>query len=241
MKRRTSLFACAAAVVCTAVPPTAVSALQDLTIGARTGTLGHGAEVVLITSRVFSLRAGAGLMGLDADITTLSGLADNRTGTLVVPRSVYTLGADLAVGNFRIGGGVLYKKNDPVYAITLADGAEIDIGNSTYTAPEVTRLSTTLLSESWAPYVLVGLGQHVGRGIGLFLDAGVAFLDEPALAMTAAGDGRVLASRRFRRDLRTEEQELRRDAGDLVRYWPILSLGVQFGFGEGDRRRGGRW
>ena len=56
----------------------------------------------------------------------------------------------------------------------------------------------------------------------------------------ATGDGRLLASRRFRRDLNTEQQNLREDAGDLVRYWPILSVGIQFGFGEGDRRRGGR-
>ena len=179
MKRRTILLTPLAIAAATAILPSPAHALQDLTIGARTGTLGHGAELVLITSEVFSLRAGAGLIGFDADITSVSGLADNRTGTLAVPRSVYTLGADLAVGNFRLGGGVLYKKRDPVYAITYADGAEIDIGNSTYTAPEVTRLSTTLVSESWAPYVLVGLGQHVGRGIGLFLDAGVAFLDEP--------------------------------------------------------------
>ena len=36
------------------------------------------------------------------------------------------------------------------------------------------------------------------------------------------------------------EDEMRSDVGDLVKYWPILSVGVQFGFGEG-RRRGGRW
>lgn len=240
MKRRTILFALLAVAAANATRPSPVHALQDLTIGARTGTLGHGAEIVLIANDVFSLRAGAGLVGIDADITNVSGLADNRTGTLAVPRSVYTLGGDLAVGNFRIGGGVLYKKRDPVYAVTFGDGAEIDIGNGTYTAPEVTRLSTTLVSESWAPYVLVGLGQHVGRGVGLFLDAGVAFLDEPELAMSATGDGRVLASRRFRRDLRAEEDEMRSDVGDLVNYWPILSVGVQFGFGEG-RRRGGRW
>ena len=33
---------------------------------------------------------------------------------------------------------------------------------------------------------------------------------------------------------------MRSDVGNLVKYWPILSVGVQFGFGEG-RRRGGRW
>ena len=240
MKRRTILLTPLAFAAATAILPPPARALQDLTIGARTGTLGHGAEVVLITSEVFSLRAGAGLMGFDADITSFSGLADNRTGTFAVPKSVYTLGADLAVGNFRLGGGVLYKRHDPVYAITLRSGAEIDIGENTYTAPEVTRLSTTFMSESWAPYVLVGLGQHVGRGLGIFLDAGVAFLDEPDLAMSATGEGRVLATRRFRRDLRAEEEALRSDAGDLVKYWPILSLGVQFGFG-GERGRGGRW
>ena len=240
MKRRAIPLASLAIPALAAIAP-GPAAAQHLTVGARTGTLGHGAEVVLITNKVFSLRAGAGLVGFDADMTTLFGLEDDRTGTLAVPRSIYTLGADFAVGNFRIGGGVLHKQRDPVYQIRLGRGAEIDIGEHTYTEPQVTRLTTTLVSSEWAPYVLVGLGQHLTRGVGLFLDAGVAFLDRPKLAMSATGDGSVLASRRFRRDLRTEELDARRDAGELVKYWPILSVGVQLGFGSGDRGRRGRW
>lgn len=240
MKRRAILFLSLIVTASLTLMPLPASAMQ-LTIGGRAGTLGVGAELVVITNEVVSLRAGAGFAGLDADVTTLFGLDENRKGSLAVPKSMYTLGLDFSVGNFRLGGGVLYKERNPVYALDLGDGARIDIGENTYTQPQVTSLTTTLVSGEWAPYALVGLGQHVAKGLGLFLDVGVAFLGEPELAMSATGSGRVIGSRRFRSDLTAEERSLREDAGDLVKYWPILSLGVQFGFGNGDRRRGGRY
>lgn len=239
MTRRAILFLSLAIMASLTLMPRFAEAMQ-VTIGGRAGTLGLGAEMVVITNEVVSLRAGAGFAGLDADVTSLFGLDDDRRGSLAVPKSMYTLGLDFAIGNFRIGGGVLYKEHNPVYALSLGDGARIDIGENTYTQPEVTQLTTTLVSREWAPYALIGLGQHVTRGLGLFLDVGVAFLGEPELAMRATGEGRVVASRRFRHDLSAEQQNLREDAGNLVKYWPILNLGVQFGFGNGDGRRGGR-
>ena len=143
---------------------------------------------------------------METDLTTVSGLDDNRNGILALPRAFYTVGADIEIGNFRIGGGMLYKGDDPHYAIRLGDGATIDIGEGTYTAPEVTQLTTTLFSDAWAPYALVGFGQHTSSGLGLFLDVGVAFLDHPELSMSATGDGSVLRSRGFRDDLHAEQQ-----------------------------------
>ena len=67
------------------ISPRPVSAIQDLAIAGRAGTLGLGAEVVLIANDWVSLRGGASLVGFDADITSVSGLEDNRTGTLGVP------------------------------------------------------------------------------------------------------------------------------------------------------------
>ena len=211
-------------------------AMQGVAIGGRAGTLGVGAEVAFLLNDWIALRGGAGLLGVDADLTSVSGLEENRTGTLALPKSIYTFGADLEVGNFRIGGGMLYKERDPAYAIRLGEGAEIDIGEGTYTEPEVTKLTTTLVSEAWAPYVLIGFGQHTSWGLGLFLDVGVAFLDRPVLEMSATGERSVLTSRSFRDDLRAEQQSVRKDAGDLVNYWPILNLGLQFGVGGRDRR-----
>ena len=218
-------------------PP--AQAMQGFAIGGRAGTLGVGAEVAVLVQDWVVLRGGASLLGVNADLTSLSGLADDRTGTLALPKSFYTIGADLEVGNFRIGGGMLYKEVDPAFSITLGSGAAIDIGDGTYTEPEVTELTTTLVSESWAPYVLVGFGQHASRGLGLFLDVGVAFLDRPELRMSATGDRSVLSSRSFRSDLRAEEESVREDAGDLVNYWPILNFGVRVGLGGRDRRRRG--
>ena len=223
------------------VAPPPARAMQGFAIGGRAGTLGVGAEVAVLVSDWLAFRGGASLLGVDADLTSVSGLAENRKGVLELPKSIYTVGADFEVGNFRIGGGLLYKERDPAYAITLGSGAEISIGERTYTEPEVTQLTTTLVSDSWAPYVLVGFGQHASRGFGIFLDVGVAFLDHPQLMMSARGDRAVVSSRSFRDDLRAEEQSVREDAGDLVNYWPILNLGLRFGLGGGNRRYRGDW
>lgn len=237
------LIAIAATTTLVALPVVSgpAHAMQDIAIAGRAGTLGLGAEVVILANDWIALRGGAGLLGFDADITSVSGLEDNRTGEVGVPKSVYTFGADFAVGNFRLGGGMLYKQADPTYAIKLGSGAEIDIGANTYTEPEVTQLTTTLVSEAWAPYVLLGFGQHMARGVGLFLDVGVAFLDQSDLVMSATGDRTVLTSRRFREDLRAEEQNALDDAGDLVNYWPILNLGLEFAVGGRGRGRRGGW
>ena len=215
-------------------------AAQSVWLGGRVGTLGVGADISIAASDWFVLRGGAGLLGVETDLTTVSGLDDNRNGILALPRAFYTVGADIEIGNFRIGGGMLYKGDDPHYAIRLGDGATIDIGEGTYTAPEVTQLTTTLFSDAWAPYALVGFGQHTSSGLGLFLDVGVAFLDHPELSMSATGDGSVLRSRGFRDDLHAEQQSVRKDMGDLVNFWPILNLGIRYGIGGDDRRRRAR-
>ncbi len=227
-------------VTASVIVTTSSAAAQSVWLGGRAGTLGVGADISIAASDWLILRGSAGLLGVETDLTTISGLADNRSGILALPKPFYTIGADIEVGNFRIGTGMLYKGEDPHYAIRLGDGATIVIGEGTYTEPEVTELTATLLSDAWAPYVLVGFGQHTSSGLGLFLDIGVAFLDHPELRMSAAGDASVLRTRGFRADLRAEQRSVREDMGDLVNFWPILSLGVRYGIGRDGRRHRGR-
>ena len=238
---RRTLLAIAAPFVATALfAAVAPATAQSVWLGGRAGTFGAGFDVSVAANDWFVLRGGTGGHGANTDLTSVARLADNRTGTLNFPNMIYTIGADIEMGNFRIGGGMLYKNEDPYYAITLGDSATIDIGEGSYTEPEVTRLTATLRSEPWAPYVLVGFGQHASSGLGLFLDVGVAFLDRPELSMSAAGDPSVLRSRGFRDDLRAEQRSVRDDIGDLVNFWPILKLGIRYGIGGDDRRRRGR-
>lgn len=237
----TALFAVAAPFITTALLATVTpAAAQSLWLGGRAGTFGVGFDVSVAANDWFVLRGGTGGHNAHTDLTSVYRLADNRTGTLQFPKRIYTIGADIEMGNFRIGGGMLYKSEDPYYAIRLGDGATIDIGEGSYTEPEVTQLTTTLRSEPWAPYVLVGFGQHNASGLGLFLDVGVAFLEHTELRMSAKGDPSVLRSRGFRDDLRAEQRSVRDDLGDLVNFWPILNLGIRYGIGGDDRRRRGR-
>ena len=212
----------------------AAGAAQSFWVGGRAGTLGLGADLSLAATDWLVFRGSAGLLPLDAEVQR----ADHRTMVLELPRALYTIGADLEIGNFRIGGGMLYKQEDPLYAVTLGEGARLELGEGAYAPPELTRLTTTLTSEPWAPYALLGFGQHNAGGLGLFLDVGVVFLDGPDLSMSAEGDGDVLRSRAFQADLEAERHRVRGELGDLVSYWPILNLGVRYGFG-GDRRD--RW
>ena len=240
MRRASPILAAPFVVAALFALTTASAGAQSVWLGGRAGTLGVGADISIATSDWFIFRGGAGLLGVETDLTSVSGLADNRSGILALPKAFYTVGADIEVGNFRIGGGMLYKGGDPHYAIRLGDGATIDIGDGTYTEPQITELTTTLLSDAWAPYVLLGFGQHNASGLGLFLDVGVAFLDHPELRMSAAGDAATLRSRGFRDNLRAEQRSVRDDMGDLVNYWPILNLGIRYGVGGDDRRRRGR-
>ncbi len=212
-------------------------AAQGFAVGARAGTLGLGPEVAVLVSDAVTLRAAAGVQGFSANVTSVSGLAPGRRGILSVPRSVYTFGADFAVLNLRIGAGMMYKKDDPSYAIRLDEGATIDIGDGEYAESEVSVLTTSLRAESWAPYAILGLGQHSSDGFGLFVDLGVAFLDRSALHMSASGDSAVINSPAFGADLRAEEASVTEDAGDLLGFWPILSVGVRFGLGSRRRDR----
>ena len=51
----------------------------------------------------------------------------------------------------------------------------------------------------------------------------------PKLDMTATGEPTTLNSPRFRADLATERRLAEDDAASVVRFWPIISMGVRYG------------
>ena len=150
---------------------------------------------------------------------------------MALPTAFHTVGAEGEYSIFRAGAGILYKHKDPRLVFALRDGASIDIGNGTYTVLEISELSATLRTRAWAPYVLVGLGEHNAEGLDIFVDLGVAFLTGSELVLAAVADGALLDSRLFRENLGLEELGFRQDLGGFFSYWPILSIGIRYGFG----------
>ena len=202
--------------------PAAVAA-QGFGIAGRAGTLGVGAEVAIGLTNSFVIRGGAGLTPFEPSVT----IGDLEV-TLKLPEW-YNVGVDLYLGSsFRIGGGMLFKSEDPS-AEGIFTTPQI-IGGREFTSAELGTLVGVLDSKDQAPYVLIGFGKHISQGIGLFLDLGVAFLGDPDISLTATGgnfsDQAELTSR-----LNAEAAQWEEDADSYLNYWPILNLGIRIGIG----------
>lgn len=214
-----------------AAPP--ALAMQGIMVGGRVGTLGIGPEVAVALTEQVTLRGGAGLLGFDMNLTGRFGLEDERTAKLTFPKAFYTLGADFQLTSLRVGAGMLFKSKDPIYRVTLDEGASIDIGDGMYKEPEVKTLATTLSSGDRAPYLLLGFGSQSSSGFSITADIGVVRLSDAKLTMAATGDEELLKSNGFLLNLLLEEEETRDDFGNFVNYWPIISISVRYGLSGG--------
>jgi hypothetical protein len=197
---------------------------QGIGIGARAGTLGIGAEGAVGLTESLVVRGGIGVMPFEPSVDI-----DEINFTLQLPDTWYNLGFDLYLaGPFRIGGGMLYKPDNPILSAQLI--ASTDIGGTMYTPAEVGTLTATLESKSSVPYAVFGFGRHNSPGFGLFLDLGVAFLGEPDFSLAAEG-GTLISDPAFQSSLRAEEANLEDEAGPYLKYWPILNVGFHIGIG----------
>ncbi|MHB1194597.1 MAG: hypothetical protein ACYC6F_16350 [Longimicrobiales bacterium] len=228
MKR--SLFALTAAALLAL--PAALSA-QGFGIAARAGTLGVGAEAAVGVTDAFVIRGGIGLLPVELKNPSFWEPGEDVDATLKLPKTWYNIGADLYLGGgFRVGGGMLFKPDDPTLTGALTGNASIDIGGTTYTATDVAEVVGTLKSKSSAPYALIGFGKHTKTGIGLFLDLGVAMLGDPDVSLEATkGNPTIINSATFQARLRQEEQTIEDDFGSYLKLWPILNIGIKLGIG----------
>lgn len=209
-------------------------AAQGFAVAGRAGTLGIGAEAALGLGPNLAVRGGVGLMPIERDASSFWDAGDNVDLTIKLPKTWYNVGLDLYLGGgFRVGGGMLFKPDDPTLTGTLSGTASIDIGGTTYTASDVAEVIGAVDSKSQAPYAIIGFGRHTKSGIGLFLDLGLAFLgDSPVTLEATKGNSAVINSPEFQSRLRQEEQSLENDLPTWARsYWPILNLGIKVGIG----------
>jgi hypothetical protein len=195
---------------------------QTVGIGVRAGTLGLGAEASVRITNNLGVRAGFGVIPIEYE-----GEFSDVDYTITPTSPLANLGIDLYPlgGGFRIGGGLLFI-SEPTTLEGEYSGT-VEIGGRTYTGSEVGTLTGLLDHGSMAPYVTIGFGRTMARGLGLFLDLGAAFLEEPAVSFTASGP--AASNQQFQDDLRRHEQQAQEDANEYLRILPILSIGLRFG------------
>jgi hypothetical protein len=204
--------------------PVAPVAAQGFGLGARAGTLGLGFEGAVGLGERVVARAGIGWNTYDPDFAL-----SEIDVTAELP-TWYNVGLDFYLnGAFRLGGGVLFKPDDPMLSAVFTQDQEI--GGQTFTPQQIGTLVGVIDSRDEVPFVLLGFGRHTAPGVGLFVDLGVALLGEPDFLLDAVGGSLNSSSGPLRDALDTEAQEFEDDAGAYLRFWPILNVGLRIGVG----------
>ena len=203
------------------VLPAAASA-QGIGVGARIGTLGVGGEIAVGLSSRFEVRGGFGVLPVEISRTysDVEYTIEPTSPLANIGVDFYPLGTSL-----RIGAGMLFLSEPTTLGGEFT--GTVEIGDRTYTGSEVGTLSGELDHGSRAPYAIVGFGSHTGRGIGLFLDLGAAFMSDPVLRLEATGP--VADDPQFQADLERERAEAEEDAKDFLKVLPIASIGIRIG------------
>ena len=219
--RAARVFALAAALALVApFAPTPVQA-QGVSVGVNAGTTGVGGNVVIGLTSKLGIRAGLGVLPF-----TYDGDLDEATFTIEPPPLFGTAGLDVQlIGPLRVMAGVLYRSEDILFNADFTDGREI--GDEFY--EESGSLTGALTSASVAPFVGIGFGRVIGSGIGFYTDFGVAFTGDPGVEVSASGP--ITDVPGFYQDLEQERQTIEDDIGDIYRYWPMLTIGLNIGFG----------
>ncbi|MDH3456226.1 MAG: hypothetical protein OER90_05240 [Gemmatimonadota bacterium] len=200
--------------------PTVLTA-QEFGVAAHVGTLGIGADVGVAVHPRVTARVGGNFFPVNPSIT----VSDIKY-TADFPSPQFTGMVDVfLVGGLRLSGGLRISGDDA--GATGEITGSVDIGNATYTAAEVGTLTAVIETNTAAPYIGIGFGNVARPGPRFFLDAGVAFQGRPAV--TFSSDGTLASDPLFQAEL-VREAEAAEDDIELFRFYPVLSLGVAFGF-----------
>jgi hypothetical protein len=174
-----------------------------------------------------ALRAGATMMPVKPE-----GTFSDITFQVDLPSPLFSVGADLyLLGGLRLMGGVLIG-TEQTDIVGIYSGT-VNIGGQNYSGAELGNLLGELHAKNLAPFVGLGFGKTVGPGVGLSVDLGGAFLGEPTLALNATGPctQNTQCNAQLRQNLDREAAEVQDDLNTYGRIYPILSVGLRFGFG----------
>lgn len=219
-------------VMCLAVPATAAAADPNLGAAVRAGTPGIGLDLDLGLSPSFGMRVGFSGFNINHDIDTSD---VNYKGRLQLRTITGLLDWYVLRGGFHLTAGV--AGNDTklnVVAQPRQDTFTID--GTTYTSSQLGSLTGQLkFGNSLSPYIGFGWGNPAGEGsrVHFLFDVGAIYGGTPSVTLTArCGPAAPVGSAPCNQalvDVASEEAKLR-DKADILRWYPVVSLGIGVSF-----------
>lgn len=200
-------------------------------MGVRLGSTGVGVDFAVPVDYVPGLSARFGVSGLNMS-RNVSATDVNYEGTLKLANASLLLDWNWnPLGILRLTGGLVYA-NNRVDVLGRSTGGSYTINGQTYPASAVSSLSGSIASSNKvAPYLGLGWGTVVGKGIGFYGDVGVLFQGQMDADMSAEC-GKSLGTAecaQLQVNVRKEADALR-DSAKGFKYWPVINMGITIGF-----------
>ncbi len=197
----------------------------QIALAARASTLGLGAELSFRAGRNLGIRLGGNYLQFSHD-ATIKDISYHVTphfenGTAIL--DLHPFGSA-----FHFSGGLLLNYNDGQLIATLAH--DIDIGGTTYHPQDVGSLTGTVTFNQTAPYL--GFGFAGRSRIAFLFDLGLGFTGKPQLELVGTTNLTGQAKQEFDANVERERAQVQSeiDQHKLLRYHPVLSVGVKFTF-----------
>lgn len=193
---------------------TACSAAQAIGIGVRAGTTGIGLDVAKNIAPLVDARIGysAGKVSHHSSTSGASYDGDIKLSNLNALLDFHPLGP-----LFRITGGVIYNKNK--YEATGTSNSTPGSFNATVES-----------GRKLAPYLGVGFGNVAGLGLNFYADLGLMFMGSPKATLNANCTGLSGAQCSALQGQAAAEQSRLQDDLKSFKAYPVLNLGITFGF-----------
>ena len=187
-------------------------------ISPQVSTSGPGAELIAKLTSNINCRFGVNELSLDLDGTESDVDYDFELDLL----SFSGLVDWHPFGNpFRITGGIVVNESE--VDLDSESAATLIIGDTAYTAAQITSLTGNLSFDNIAPYVGIGWGNPFAskKRWGFMLDFGVVFTGPADLDLSATGPS--AADQAFLANLERERQDVEDDLDDF-KFFPVIAL-----------------
>ena len=202
--------------------------LADTSLGLRVGTLGGGIELAHAFTDTLGFRIGAN--GLHYDTTTTYESVDYdaklklESGQLLFDWFPFS-------NNFRISAGAMYNGNKLALDGKPGPGGTYTINGIPYTSSEIGSLNGKVDFKSAAPYVGLGYGRPVGKGLSFTADLGVLFQGSTRTTLTATCGPAATppTCAQIQSDVAAEQAKLNDDMSKY-QYYPVVSIGLAYVF-----------
>jgi hypothetical protein len=203
--------------------PLGISA-QQFAVAAQGGTMGLGGSVIVGLTSNLNVRGTAGLIPTEPTFTV-----DDVDFTADLPAFMRATLEFYPTGFFYLAGGGLFVTKSGEISVEGTFTGSQDFDGNTYTAAEVGTLTGLFSLSSAMPYLGIGFGNPVGGGFGFGLDLGVGFGSVPGVELGATGP--IASNATFQNDLAAREAEFEEDIPEMLKYYPVVSLSLSYGFG----------